>query len=176
MKPNMRLATLFILGALPLAGFAADSGGMGSSSSQSGSTSGSSAQSDTSGQTGQVPADFRRLDRNKDGMISRTEAARDKNLTSRFDEIDSDHDGRISLSEWQAANQNRGAAGVSGESREQRSPGMGGSSTGGSSMGGSGTGGSNMGGSSSGSSSGSGATSNPPGNTNSSGSGSTRQY
>lgn len=131
MKPHLRLATLILLGAVPLAGMSADTGSSSGSTSTPGGMSGPSAQPDTSdAQTSQVPAQFRRLDKNKDGMISKDEAKRSKEVSARFDEIDTDHDGKISLSEWKAANVGTGAAGVSGESRERHpsdtsSPGMG---------------------------------------------------
>lgn len=176
MKAKTGIATLILFGAIPLAAIGADYGSSSSSnpSSQSGmssgaqgtagssrdesmsgsSTTGSTASSDTSatGQPASVPRQFRRLDKNKDGFIEKSEAKRSKDLANNFDQYDTDHDGKLSLSEWQAAH---GMAGVAGSSRrgttDSSSGAYGSGSTGGSSgsMGGSSSGGS-MGGSSSG--------------------------
>lgn len=123
MKPKMQLATLILLGAVPLVGFSA-SPDYGTSSSQSGAmgSSGSTRdQSSTSGMSSSdsdmsVPKQFQKLDKNKDGMISKDEAKRSKDMSAHFDDYDTDHDGRISVSEWKA-HATSGAAGVSGSTR-----------------------------------------------------------
>lgn len=122
MRTTLRLVTLALFSALPLAVFSADPG-----SSTSNTQSGTGAAS--------VPAQFRQLDRNKDGMISQTEAKRSKDLAGKFEQIDSDRDGQISVSEWQSGNISSGAAGVSGESRERSPSGMESSGSGSSGMG-----------------------------------------
>src|SRR5690349_7666936 len=43
---------------------------------------------------------FNNLDKNKDGSISRAEAAADKELSKHFSTADKDHDGKISRSEY----------------------------------------------------------------------------
>lgn len=126
MQSKMRLSTLILLGALPLAGFGADYG-----SPQNPPTSGviggqidtPSASGLNRDQTGDVPREFRRMDKDKDGMISRDEAKRSKDTMAQFDTLDADHDGKISLSEWQAAHPGTGMGGVSGSSRETNPPG-----------------------------------------------------
>lgn len=114
MTRNTRLATLILLGIVPLAGFAAEPG------SQAGSPPGAAKPSDTG--TTQAPADFKRLDKDKDGMLSKDEAKADKKLTAQYDKLDADHDGKLTLTEWQAGKSPAGAAGVSGESRMKGTP------------------------------------------------------
>ncbi|HXE37653.1 MAG TPA: EF-hand domain-containing protein [Azonexus sp.] len=66
---------------------------------------------------------FKELDRNHDGHISKAEAKRSADVSARFSAIDTDKNKQISLHEWQADEKNhaRGAAGVSGASREPSS-------------------------------------------------------
>jgi osmotically-inducible protein OsmY len=45
-------------------------------------------------------ADFERLDRNRDGYVSRIEAIADKDVAKRFAQFDLDKDGRLSQSEY----------------------------------------------------------------------------
>lgn len=47
-----------------------------------------------------IAANFEKLDRNKDGFLTRSEAASDATLWSRFSSYDSDKDGQLSLSEY----------------------------------------------------------------------------
>ena len=108
------LATFILLAATPLAVLAAE---------PSRDTSQGMGQSATS--QGDEPPMFKELDKNHDGQISKSEAKRSADVTARFKELDADRDGKISVSEWQSGNKTRGAAGVSGESRESndlRSP------------------------------------------------------
>ena len=50
-------------------------------------------------------ADFAALDRNKDGYLSRLEAASDREIAKRFATFDADADGRLSESEYIYAKQ-----------------------------------------------------------------------
>lgn len=146
MKTKMRLATLILLGAVPLVGIGADygnpstqstpaapssatetpSGSMGMPGSSRGMentpATGAAATDSTMQSTAQaadVPRQFKRLDKDKDGMISRSEAKRSKDTMAQFDSIDTDHDGKISLSEWQTVHPSSGMGGVSGSSRNR---------------------------------------------------------
>lgn len=101
--PNF--ATLTLLAAVPLAASEADTTGRGTG--QSAAT------------QGDMSAQFKQLDKNNDGQLSQSEAKGSSDLSSRFSAIDTDHDKKISVSEWQADQELRGAAGVSGESRDR---------------------------------------------------------
>jgi hypothetical protein len=70
--------------------------------------------SSASGRTSGSAALFDRLDRNKDGFVSRDEARDATELQGRFAELDTDNDGKISRSEMRGLdNDRRGAAGSS---------------------------------------------------------------
>lgn len=97
MKRNTTLATLLLLGALPLAAVAADTMGRGSSSSNPTSSS-------TSARDDQTQL-FNQLDSNHDGYVSKEEARRSADVTSRFKELDADHDGKISSEEYRKGEQ-----------------------------------------------------------------------
>ena len=101
-------ATLILLAAVPFAASAADT---------SPSTSRGAGQS--AGTQGDMSAQFKQLDKNNDGQISQSEAKGAAGLSSRFSAVDTDQDKQISAAEWQADQQQRGAAGVSGESRDR---------------------------------------------------------
>lgn len=47
-----------------------------------------------------IAKQFKKLDRNKDGFLSRSETAIDPALWSRFSSYDSDKDGKLTLSEY----------------------------------------------------------------------------
>lgn len=47
-----------------------------------------------------IPNKFKQLDRNNDGLLSRSEAASDPALWSRFKSYDTDKDSKLSLSEF----------------------------------------------------------------------------
>ncbi|MCG2579054.1 hypothetical protein LZ012_18840 [Dechloromonas sp. XY25] len=98
------IATLILLAAVPFAASAADN--MGRTTGQSASTQGDMSQ-------------FKQLDKNNDGQISQSEAKASPGLSRRFSSVDTDHDKQISTAEWQTDQQQRGAAGVSGETRDQ---------------------------------------------------------
>lgn len=63
------------------------------------------------GRTSPSAALFERLDRNKDGFVTRDEAKDATELQGRFAELDKDDDGRISRSEMRGLDGDRGAAG-----------------------------------------------------------------
>ncbi|MBS1190184.1 MAG: hypothetical protein H6R10_1976 [Rhodocyclaceae bacterium] len=130
MKLTMRLATLAVLGTLPLAGICADNWGAESTGSPRGQdTPGSMGSTGSSHVTGSAGSGsptasldrFNSLDSNRDGVIYRSEAANDRDISARFDQLDTNRDGQVSLSEWQAGMSATGAAGVSGSSRGQPS-------------------------------------------------------
>lgn len=56
---------------------------------------------------GAASAQFRQLDKNEDGQISRDEAKGEADLRSHFQSIDTDHDGKLSAFEWNAAKRDR---------------------------------------------------------------------
>lgn len=66
----------------------------------------------------EAPPMFKELDKNHDGQISQSEAKRSADITARFSTLDADKNKQISVTEWQADDKSRGAAGVSGESRD----------------------------------------------------------
>lgn len=66
---------------------------------------------------------FKQLDKNNDGQISQSEAKASPDLSKRFSAVDTNHDKQISVSEWQTDQQQRGAAGVSGETRDTQKSG-----------------------------------------------------
>ncbi len=53
------------------------------------------------------PEAFRRLDIDKDGFISRQEAAAQPEVAANFDKADSDRDGRLSFEEFETVPLNR---------------------------------------------------------------------
>lgn len=50
-----------------------------------------------------VDPTFKRVDKDGDGKLTRTEAAADRTLSERFDAIDTDRDGAISQAEYERA-------------------------------------------------------------------------
>jgi len=69
--------------------------------------------SSASGRTTGSAALFDRLDRNRDGFVTRDEARDATELQGRFAEMDKDNDGKISRSEMRGLdNDRRGAAGA----------------------------------------------------------------
>lgn len=100
MTRNARFATILLLAAAPLAVLAADPN-----------------PAPAAGQ--EAPPLFKELDKNHDGQIDRTEAKKSADVTARFSTLDSNKDKRISVAEWLSGEQSRGAAGMSGESRER---------------------------------------------------------
>lgn len=109
MSRNTRFATILLLAIAPLAVQAADQ-----------------KPAATTGQA-EAPPMFKELDKNHDGFIDQSEAKRSADVTARFSTLDANKDKRISVVEWSTGEQSKssGAAGVSGESREQgASPGQ----------------------------------------------------
>jgi len=97
MKRNISLATLLLLGALPLGAIFAEarSPSAGSPPTQS------AVAEPMSPTTKNQPAPiFDALDTNHDGYVTKEEAKRSADVTARFKELDTDHDGRIYASEF----------------------------------------------------------------------------
>jgi hypothetical protein len=70
--------------------------------------------SPASGRSGGADALFERLDKNKDGFVTRDEARDATELQGRFAEMDKDNDGKLSRSEMRGLDRDRrGAAGSS---------------------------------------------------------------
>lgn len=65
------------------------------------------------GRTSPSAALFERLDKNKDGFVTRDEARDATELQGRFAELDKDNDGKISRPEMRALDAERSAAGAS---------------------------------------------------------------
>lgn len=59
---------------------------------------------------------FNKLDKNKDGMLSKAEARKDKTIWKNFKKIDTDKDGKISQSEYEAFIGGAAGAGTTGDS------------------------------------------------------------
>ena len=75
-------------------------------------TPGGKSEKAASGRTTSSAALFDRLDKNRDGFVTRDEARDATELQGRFAETDQDNDGKISRSEMRALdNERRGAAG-----------------------------------------------------------------
>jgi type IV pilus biogenesis protein CpaD/CtpE len=53
--------------------------------------------------TTQQPITLAQLDKDQDGMVSRTEAMDSREIEERFSELDKDHDGQLSKPELEAA-------------------------------------------------------------------------
>ena len=90
MRHTTVVATLYVLGSVPLAALAADPAQP---------STGSPAQANPDAAS-QVPPMFKQLDQNGDGFISKAEARRSADLTARFDKLDFNNDGRISAQEY----------------------------------------------------------------------------
>ena len=69
------------------------------------------------GKTTSGSALFDRLDKNKDGFVTRDEARDATELQGRFAELDQDNDGKISRSEMRALDDERSAAGATRKER-----------------------------------------------------------
>ena len=91
MKRQTSLATLLLIGALPLAAIAADA----TQPTQQGSQSVKE----------ETPPMFQQLDTNHDGYVSKEEAKRSADLTARFNQLDTNHDGLISAEEYKKGEQ-----------------------------------------------------------------------
>ena len=101
MKTVAALTTV-LLGALPLAATAAD--GTKPTPAPGGMTGQTPPSVTTPAELGQpeIPPMFKELDRDKDGQITREEAKRSAEITASFDSLDTDHNGKVSILEWNA--------------------------------------------------------------------------
>jgi len=75
------------------------------------SAAGDKANTAPAGRTSPGAALLERLDRNKDGFVTRDEARDATELQGRFAELDKDNDGKISAAEMRALDSERSAAG-----------------------------------------------------------------
>lgn len=91
MKRKHAIATLCILGTLPLTALAADPG-MPAATGSPGKANPAA--------TSQTPAMFEQLDANHDGSITKAEAERSADVKARFDKLDANRDGKISAQEY----------------------------------------------------------------------------
>lgn len=94
MKYKIDLATLFLVGALPLAAIAAEP----TQPPAAGQAAKDAATAPASKE--EPPPLFRELDSKHDGYVTKDEAKRSAEVTARFKELDSDHDGRIAVVEY----------------------------------------------------------------------------
>ena len=69
------------------------------------------------GRTSPSAALFERLDKNKDGFVTREEARDATELQGRFAELDKDNDGKISAAEMRALDGERSATGITGSGK-----------------------------------------------------------
>lgn len=95
MKRKTTLASLFLLAAMPLATFAADTANRPGTAAPAAGPSAPSAKE-------QMPP-FGTLDTNRDGNLTKAELKAAPDLKSRFNELDSDRDGKISVTEYSKA-------------------------------------------------------------------------
>lgn len=91
MKRKNAIATLCILGTLPLTALAADPAAPAGAGAPG--TANPAA-------TSQTPPMFEQLDANHDGSITKAEAERSADLKARFDKLDANRDGKISAQEY----------------------------------------------------------------------------
>lgn len=83
MKRNHTLATLLVLGTLPMAAIAADPAPSAAAAAK------------------EAPAPlFTQLDANKDGYLTKEEAKRSAEVTASFSKLDADRDGKIAANEF----------------------------------------------------------------------------
>jgi len=61
----------------------------------------------TATQTDDDAAEFAKLDKNKDGMIDKSEAVLEPRLLTNFDAADTNKDGKIDKAEWAAFQKNK---------------------------------------------------------------------
>ncbi len=94
MKRKINLATLLLVGALPLGAMAAEPMQGPATTPQSKDTVAAPAGKE------EAPPLFKELDRNHDGYVTKEEAKRSADITARFKELDSDHDGKIAVTEF----------------------------------------------------------------------------
>jgi EF hand domain-containing protein len=110
MKTALSIVALVLAAALPLGASAADATkstpamGTGSTTGQT-TPSQTMPSATTPAELGkpEVPPLFKELDKNRDGQVTRDEAKRSAEILSTFDSLDTDHNGKVSLLEWNAA-------------------------------------------------------------------------
>lgn len=94
MKPKFTLATLCIAAALPLGALAAEPTTTGMPETRN------TPVPAASGGTQEAAPLFEQLDANRDGFVTKAEAKRSAEVTSRFKDLDADGNGRISSEEF----------------------------------------------------------------------------
>ena len=99
MKSTLSLLAVLLVGALPIAAGAAEPA-KSPPALQPGTAPAPPAVPDA-GKI-EVPPMFKELDQNKDGQITKDEAKRSAETLARFDSLDTDHNGKVSLLEWNA--------------------------------------------------------------------------
>lgn len=97
MKPNISLATLFLLATMPLGAISAEATPPSAGSPATRSAPATPAPPAAKDQPAPI---FDALDTNHDGYVTKDEAKRSADVTARFKELDTDHDGRIAASEF----------------------------------------------------------------------------
>lgn len=108
-------------------GSSGSSGGSygGTTGSATGSTSGAMSTDGTGATMGATASvdmkKFDKLDKNKDGMLSKAEIKKDRKLNKQFDSADTDKDGNVSQAEYQAIAATTAGAGTSGAAQPDSS-------------------------------------------------------
>ncbi|NMG74678.1 hypothetical protein [Aromatoleum diolicum] len=93
MKSTISLVALILAGALPMTSTAAEPAKSPPATLE--------ASPVDAGRT-EVPPMFKELDQDKDGQVSKDEAKRSAEILARFDTLDSDRNGKVSIVEWAA--------------------------------------------------------------------------
>jgi len=114
MKSTISLVALVLAGALPIGALAADPPKSPAATepapmpAQPAPDAGKAAPPEA-GKT-EMPPMFKELDLNKDGQVSKDEAKRSADVLARFETLDSDHNGKVSLVEWNTSEKPKAGA------------------------------------------------------------------
>ena len=98
MKTILSLVALALACALPIGASAADP-------AQAAPATGTPAPKAMPAEAGktELPSMFKELDQNKDGQVSKEESKRSAEVQARFDAMDTDRNGKITVAEWNMA-------------------------------------------------------------------------